>query len=321
MILLLAGCFVFGIFFVSEASDKKKISKVPLNFKTEVMAGMEFEESDMEIKTSSQFFYVDGYEMINEGVEWEPVAEPMVEITLAAREGCYFHTVKKEDINLSGNMEPVYVSHGKIDSYTLVVKVKLKNLIDGIGELGAVEWDRNRPGTAKWESAGTNEHEVALYRGGKKTGTIQRVSADKSEINLSGLMQKSGSYYFMVRECNVINGKKGEWISSGSTEITEEMALKNQSDYGKQSISGYGWQKAGNKWRYCLPGNFYLMEEWLKDNERWYYFDENGYMVSGWKKLGEAWHYFNTGGEMLLNTKTPDGYRVDENGRWEPEGS
>lgn len=42
----------------------------------------------------------------------------------------------------------------------------------------------------------------------------------------------------------------------------------------------------------------------------------------GWLKLpnaetsGDTWYYFNESGEMLKNTVTPDGYVLDESGRW-----
>ena len=56
-------------------------------------------------------------------------------------------------------------------------------------------------------------------------------------------------------------------------------------------------------------------------------------MVTGWKLLGNDWfylkdsgamaenewigyYYLGKGGYMLTNTTTPDGYKVDKNGRW-----
>ena len=57
---------------------------------------------------------------------------------------------------------------------------------------------------------------------------------------------------------------------------------------------------------------------------RWYYLNQfTGGMVTGWQKLGEDWYFFNpdglygrTVGSLYLNETTPDGYPVDENGRW-----
>ena len=39
-------------------------------------------------------------------------------------------------------------------------------------------------------------------------------------------------------------------------------------------------------------------------------------MKTGWIQSGNKWYYLNSSGAMLVNTITPDGYRVDANGVW-----
>ena len=46
-----------------------------------------------------------------------------------------------------------------------------------------------------------------------------------------------------------------------------------------------------------------------------------GQMLTGWQKIDGEWYYFNqksdgNKGVLLTNTVTPDGYQVDEHGRW-----
>lgn len=46
-----------------------------------------------------------------------------------------------------------------------------------------------------------------------------------------------------------------------------------------------------------------------------------GHMYLGWHEIDGKWYYFHeisdgTRGRLLVNTTTPDGYRVDENGVW-----
>ena len=41
-----------------------------------------------------------------------------------------------------------------------------------------------------------------------------------------------------------------------------------------------------------------------------------GQMIYGWRFINGYWYYFSSDGSMLVNTITPDGYLVDENGRW-----
>ena len=36
----------------------------------------------------------------------------------------------------------------------------------------------------------------------------------------------------------------------------------------------------------------------------------------GWKQLEGKWYYLNLLGELIINTITPDGYYVNDNGEW-----
>lgn len=56
-----------------------------------------------------------------------------------------------------------------------------------------------------------------------------------------------------------------------------------------------------------------VKNRWANVEAKWYYFDAEGYMVtSSW--VGD--YYLGKDGVMVTNTTTPDGYRVDENGKW-----
>ena len=63
----------------------------------------------------------------------------------------------------------------------------------------------------------------------------------------------------------------------------------------------------------------------IRDRDmKWYYLNQfTGSMATGWQKLGEYWYFFSTEsqsgrpmGTLYVNEITPDGYMVDENGRW-----
>lgn len=43
-------------------------------------------------------------------------------------------------------------------------------------------------------------------------------------------------------------------------------------------------------------------------------------MQVGWIKDNGEWYYFKSSGAMLRNGTTPDGYKVDGEGRWLPNG-
>ena len=40
---------------------------------------------------------------------------------------------------------------------------------------------------------------------------------------------------------------------------------------------------------------------WVKDKEKWYYYDTNGSMKKGWVKDKEKWYYLLDNGEMVAN--------------------
>ena len=63
-----------------------------------------------------------------------------------------------------------------------------------------------------------------------------------------------------------------------------------------------GWYKDGNYWRYIQKNGYYLANSWYQDTDGKYY-------------------YFNMGAVMAVNTTTPDGYYVDENGVWDGNAS
>lgn len=96
------------------------------------------------------------------------------------------------------------------------------------------------------------------------------------------------------------------------------------------------WEQDLNGWRFKKLNGTYPKEEWIRNNGKWYYFNQTGYMSTGWVQVSGQWYYMNQDGSMavgwvnvdnkwyyltgtgacLLNTTTPDGYRVDEKGAW-----
>ena len=63
---------------------------------------------------------------------------------------------------------------------------------------------------------------------------------------------------------------------------------------------------------------------WLKTiDNNWYFFEnlktiDEGKMAIGWKVINGVWYYFGIDGKMLYDIITPDGYRLDKDGRWIP---
>ena len=115
-----------------------------------------------------------------------------------------------------------------------------------------------------------------------------------------------------------------------------------------------GWAKVGKNW-YWLEPSGEMKTGWKQISGRWYYLNTDGSMATGWKKVGSIWYllkssgamltgwqqvgaswyyldsngvmyanrwrgnyYLGSDGAMLVSTRTPDGYRVDANGKWIP---
>ena len=68
-------------------------------------------------------------------------------------------------------------------------------------------------------------------------------------------------------------------------------------------------------WHY-LDGNAKTVTGWLTWNSKQYYFYDTGDMLTGWLFDNGSYYYFGSDGAMLRNQKTPDGYYVDQNGKW-----
>lgn len=77
----------------------------------------------------------------------------------------------------------------------------------------------------------------------------------------------------------------------------------------KADEKGYWYEKDNGR---------YAASEWIADNGKWYYIGNDGYMIfNGW--IGD--YYVGADGAMLVNTTTPDGYQVGEDGAWIKENN
>ena len=60
-----------------------------------------------------------------------------------------------------------------------------------------------------------------------------------------------------------------------------------------------------------------LTTGWKLIGNKWFLMNSDGIIQKGWAQSNGNWYYLNTDGEMAVNTITQDGYKVDENGRWD----
>lgn len=148
----------------------------------------------------------------------------------------------------------------------------------------------------------------------------------------------SGNYivtpYAELVVTEYIPEKKEEKKESGSSEdstVVYGTPVKTGT-WNDPVIDGTWKQNADGSWTYTTNALFrstwgYILNPYAKGTEKnqWFYFDANGKMLTGWQVIGGRWYYMNTAadgsqGACLLNTATPDGYTVNENGEWTVNG-
>lgn len=85
---------------------------------------------------------------------------------------------------------------------------------------------------------------------------------------------------------------------------------------------GSGWTVRNNGFVYLYEDGTYAINEWKKSGDHWFYLGEDGYLVRNkWQREDDGkWYYLNENGAMLVNTTTPDGYTVNEDGCWTVDG-
>ena len=149
------------------------------------------------------------------------------------------------------------------------------------------------------------------------TSSSSSESNGSDESTLSGWQQNGGNWYYY----------------EGNTAATDWKNISGTWYYFDGSgVMSTNWEKVNGAWYYFSTDGA-MRTSWQKVSGAWYYMDNSGAMQTDWKKISNAWYYFNadgvmqanrwvgdyylgSSGAMLVNTKTPDGYRVDASGKW-----
>ena len=121
-------------------------------------------------------------------------------------------------------------------------------------------------------------------------------------------------------------------ILMATTQVTPAFAgswKKEQSGWSYINDNGakaVGWTKTPSGW-YYLESTGLMKTGWLQDVDgKWYFLDtakgiQEGKMLTGWNWIDGYCYYFDIqSGALLVNTTTPDGYKVNADGKWEKDG-
>lgn len=181
----------------------------------------------------------------------------------------------------------------------------------------------------------------------KVTGNNNNSNNNNSNQNSSsssshGSDRKSSSFQ-SVYQAGIQSSGLGKkfWKTNGTAAKNEWIKYQNIWYYaGADELLKVGWLQLSGKWYYLLKscamatdwqfvnGRWYYLDtvngdmktDWQWINGKWYYFDPaNGDMKTSWIYWNNHWYYLDVkNGDCLINTVTPDGYIVDENGAWIP---
>lgn len=86
--------------------------------------------------------------------------------------------------------------------------------------------------------------------------------------------------------------------------------------FASSSSNSLGWLKLkDNEW-YYFNDDGKRVDGWINSGGEWYYGTILG-LEKGWHKINGIWYYFDkNSGALLTNTTTPDGFKVDKEGKY-----
>ena len=213
---------------------------------------------------------------------------------------------------------------------------------------GKTETDVTKPkeGTGKTETdvakpkEGTDKTETDVAKPKEGTGKTEtdvakpKEGTGKTETDVAKPKEGTGK-----TETDVAKPKEGTGKTETDVAKPKEGTGKTETDVAKPKKNSnqgvVGWVKDKGLWYYLNESGsmatgwvkdkglwYYLNESgsmatgWVKDKGSWYYLDTAGAMKTGWFTVSGKWYYTYNSGDLLVNTTTPDGYRVNANGEW-----
>lgn len=103
---------------------------------------------------------------------------------------------------------------------------------------------------------------------------------------------------------------------------TLSKSVKNAEKEALDSITYTpGWIGGlGGNWMYAGQDGKLYKNQWVDDKGKRYYIGADNIMVKGWAAISGKYYFFGDDGALLVNTTTPDGYKVDAEGVWIQDG-
>ena len=278
----LLAAIPFQAFASKDTEDRSPVGSIGLNVSSSIHVGDE--SSDVDVSLDFGDCDISNVDVINEpSGKWVDKDKPKLEVTLEADDDYYFKSgYAKKNVTLSGDSATVTSIKRKGDEELRVV-ITLKSLkgtsSDYSLDVDEAEWDQ-MDGVAEWNgSEDAKYYELRVYS----------------------------------------DSRHGEWQTSDSFTITAEQAQEIQKtlvfkEAGSGPAAG-AWEQDALGYKYRNSDGSYVTNNWQQIGGVWYFFDENAYCKTNtWVFWNEKWYYLDVNGAMLVNTTTPDGKQVGEDG-------
>ena len=144
----------------------------------------------------------------------------------------------------------------------------------------------------------------------------KNVSLDNNEIK-THITVEVDSYYY--ESSNAIGMTAPEQLGSAPIVIDNEVyvpiKIYNLLFNDSKAVGSFWCKTKDGKSIYTNNGE--LTIGWKLINNKWYFMNNDGVMQKGWVQSNNNWYYLYDNGEMASNTITPDGYKVDQSGKWD----
>ena len=305
--ILAAALAMTAAFPASAKEERTPVGHITLNFDADVQAGDM--DASVSVSVEDGSCSVESADFVNEQEYWAGGVKPKVEVWLSADSDCYFSKSGKAAFTFNGDKVKYVSSATKYDKELLKLVVTLEKLDDDEEDLdvGDLYWDTAN-GIAHWNQQSlAKSYKVRLCKGKGSTSNDNGVgptyTVKENSFDFSEKFPKNGNYYFKVRAVD-IKGNMGDWEESPWIEVSKENILSWKGE----------WKSDDTGWWYINRDGSYPKSCWQEIDSKWYFFDENGYMKTGWIHWNEKDYFCDETGAMLVNTVTPDGASVGEDG-------
>lgn len=165
------------------------------------------------------------------------------------------------------------------------------------------------PKIATWKSVKhADTYKLRLYGPG---GFIKTFTVNTTSLDLTQYMAETGTYYYEL--CAQVSDsirrkyvQDSDWIESGGymddtvTDDGSKVFVPSEETSVVTSVgdTSENWHRFLNGRKFKTDDGVYVVNQWYRVLDTWYYFNAEGFAVTGWFAEGGKHYYMNANGAM-----------------------